>query len=412
MKITDQQIHFDLYKAYEDARRYKRNKLAQLDFEDIQEIDMQQLFYELITRTYEPLPAFSFITFDPVQREVFASQFRDRIVQHLLYNYLAPLFDTLLIEDTYSCRVNKGTHYGVQRFAYHLRSATNNFTQEAHVLMFDLSGYFMSINKSILFNLIHKEVLRHLNRPVPHQNCKWGDIIDPDFCFYLIDCFFSRNPAHNCIKIGRQSDWDGLPENKQLSKSKDGHGLVIGDIDSQLFSNVLLNIPDQWAKRELKLKHYGHYVDDHFVIGKDEKFLHQLEPIIIGAFKDKIDVEVHPHKIHYTPACGANLFLGAYIRPYYNVPRQRTIDNFKIAATALEYRMIFSPPTIDELEKIHQTINSYCGIFSHYKAYRLRKKYLDVPVINKYFIFDEWMTKAKLRYPYRKNANYYMEHFY
>ena len=109
MKITPEQIRHDLYKAYDDAKKHKRNTLAQLDFEDVQELDLEQLYEELVTRFYEPLPAFKFITFDPVQREVFASQFRDRVIQHMLYNYLAPLFDTLLIEDTYSCRVGKGT---------------------------------------------------------------------------------------------------------------------------------------------------------------------------------------------------------------------------------------------------------------------------------------------------------------
>lgn len=74
--------------------------------------------------------------------------------------------------------------------------------------------------------------------------------------------------------------------------------------------------------------------------------------------------------------------------------------------------MLFSPPTIDELQDIHRTINSYCGIFSHYKGYNLLKKYLDVPVINRYFKFDQWMTKATLRYQYQKKWWYYMKHFY
>lgn len=410
MKITPEQIRNDLYKAYEDAKKHKRNTLAQLDFEDVQETDLEQLYEELVTRYYEPLPAYSFITFDPVQREVFASQFRDRVVQHMLYNYLAPLFDTLLIEDTYSCRVGKGTHFGMMRFEHHLRSVTDNYTQEAYVLLFDLSGYFMSIDKSLLMGIIRDEINHHLDRKSPDGRL-WGERIDPDFCDFLIHVFFDRNPATNCIRIGRASDWNGLPPNKRLSCSPPGFGLVIGDIDSQLFSNMLLNITDQWAKRQMKLRHWGHYVDDHFVMHNSLLFLQKLEPVLIETFKEKIHVDVHPHKIHYTPANGANLFLGGYIRPFYKQPRQRTIDKFVATARTMEYRLLCCNPSLNELEQINRVINSYCGIFSHFKAYNLRKKYLDTPAYNEYFIFNEWMTKAKLRYKYRKTWKYYMDYF-
>ena len=153
MVITEEQIRGDLYRAYFDARQYKRNTLAQLEFEEEEEVNLEELYPELVDRTYKPLPAFCFITFDPVQREVFASQFRDRVIQHMLYNYLAPLFDTLLIYDTYSCRVGKGTHFGMERFCHHIRSCTENYQYDAHVLLIDLSGYFMSIDKALLMKL-------------------------------------------------------------------------------------------------------------------------------------------------------------------------------------------------------------------------------------------------------------------
>ena len=88
MRITEQQIRDDLHRGYIDARRYKRTTLAQMEFEECQEPDLELLANDLVNRCYKPKPAFCFITFDPVQREVFASQFEDRIVQHMLYSYL------------------------------------------------------------------------------------------------------------------------------------------------------------------------------------------------------------------------------------------------------------------------------------------------------------------------------------
>ncbi len=410
MQISNEQIRDDLYLAYYDARRYKRNTLAQLEFEDQEEVNLEELYVEIISRTYKPLPAFCFITFDPVQREVFASQFRDRVVQHMIYNYLAPLFETLFIYDTYSCRIGKGTHFGMERFCHHIRSCTDNFKYDANVLMIDLSGYFMSIDKSLLMNIVMDKIYKHLDRRAPDGRL-WGERIDPVFCEWLLHCFFDRNPADDCVLIGSPSNWDGLPDNKRLSCSPPGYGLVIGDIDSQMLSNVLLNEVDQDAKRILKLKHYGHYVDDHYVIHKELSFLLELEPVLQELFYNKIHVKIHPHKIKYCHANGSNMFLGAYVRPYYKVPRQRTIDKFVRVAQEMEYFLALHHPTFDELEMVQSRVNSYCGILSHYKAYNLRKKYLDVPAFNEYLIFDEWMTKGILKPQYMKNNRYWATHF-
>lgn len=410
MVISEQQIHEDLYQAYYDARKYKRNTLAQMEFEEEEEVNLEDLYPELVNRTYKPLPAFCFITFDPVQREVFASQFRDRVVQHMLYNYLAPLFDTLLIYDTYSCRLGKGTHFGMERFCHHIRSVTDNYHHDAYVLLVDLSGYFMSIDKTLLMDIVMEEIYRHLDRRSPDGRL-WSERIDPYFCEWLLHCFFDRNPADDCIRLGSPSNWNGLPEKKRLSCSPPGFGLVIGDIDSQMLSNVLLNVVDQWAKRIKKLKHYGHYVDDHYVMHRELSFLQELEPELQEAFWQKIHVEIHPHKIRYAPATGANMYLGAYVRPYYKVPRQRTIDKFVRVAQEMEYQLAFCQPTLDDLELIRARVNSYCGILSHYKAYNLRKKYFDVPAYNHYFTFDEWMTKGVLKPQYQKDYRYWLTHF-
>ena len=410
MTITEQQIREDLYRAYYDARRYKRNTLAQLEFEEEEEVNLEELYRELVSRTYRPLPAFCFITFDPVQREVFASQFRDRVVQHMLYNYLAPLYDTLLIYDTYSCRLGKGTHFGMERFCHHIRSVTDNYRHEAYVLLIDLSGYFMSIDKRLLMEIAMTKIYRHLDRRSPDGRL-WSERIDPLFCEWLLHCFFDRNPADSCIRLGHPDNWDGLPDRKRLSCSPEGFGLVIGDIDSQMLSNVLLDETDQWAKRKRKLRHWGHYVDDHFAMHRSLAFLHDLEEELREVFWEMIHVEIHPHKVRYAPANGSNLYLGAYVSPHYTMPRQRTVDKFIRVAQEMEYQLLFSQPSPDDLELVRAKVNSYCGILSHYKAYSLRKRYFGVPAYQKYFVFDEWMTKGLLKPQYMKDYRYWLTHF-
>jgi len=407
MHLTERQIRDDLQRAYEDARRYKRWTLSQQEFEENMEVDLEGLTYQLITYSYIPLPAFCFITFDPVQREVFASQFRDRIVQHMLYNYLAPLFETQFIYDTYSCRIGKGTLFGVERFCHHLRSVTNNFTREAYVLMADLSGYFMSIDKELLIDNIMATLYKYEHRMSDDKKHTWGERIDFEFCEYLLHCFLDRNPAADCIRLGKPSNWNGLPANKMLANSPEGVGIVIGDIISQLFSNINLTPTDQWAKREMHLHHWGHYVDDHFCMHQDKDFLTELKDEILPVkFKELAHVNIHPKKCHITPAYGAHRFLGTYIYPHYRVPRQRTINKLCNKASLMEYELMIREPDYTLLSDTQASINSYLGLLRQTKSFHLRQSIFDKTAFNNYFTFDEYYMKATLKEEYRENNSW------
>ena len=83
-----EQLRNDLFRAYEDARKNKRNTIAQLEFEKDAEHNLIELYHELLDGSYVPGKSICFLTHFPVLREVFASQFRDRVVHHLLFNYI------------------------------------------------------------------------------------------------------------------------------------------------------------------------------------------------------------------------------------------------------------------------------------------------------------------------------------
>ena len=381
----------DLFRAYYDARKHKRNTESQLAFEMDLEHNLIVLYEQIRDRAYRPSPGICFITDRPVKREIFASPFRDRIVHHLLFNYLAPLFERQMIYDSYSCRKGKGTLKGIERFEHHMRSWTQNYTRSAYVLKLDLKGYFMSIDKGLLYAIIGRTIER--KKSVVN--------FDRDLADFLIRAILFRNPVENCRIVGSPSEWNGLPPSKSLLKSPPGVGLPIGDLTSQLFSNIYLDRLDEYVKRTLKCRHYGRYVDDFYIVHPSRNYLRGLIPCLRDYLSSKLHLTLHPDKIvlqHYTK--GAS-FLGALVQPYRRYPTARTVGLFHTAMKNLERECLEGVPTSERLAQMLSVINSYCGHLGHFKAYRILEAQFASSPLRKYFRFTRDYRKAKIKERYK-----------
>ncbi|MCR4566367.1 MAG: RNA-directed DNA polymerase, partial [Bacteroidales bacterium] len=124
----------DLFTAYYFARANKRNSWAQVKFERRLTDNLIELYDDIRQQRYKVGRSICFIIRDPVQREIFAASFRDRVVHHLVYNDLSPIFEPEFIDDSYSCRVGKGTLYGIERLERAMRECSADYTREAWVL--------------------------------------------------------------------------------------------------------------------------------------------------------------------------------------------------------------------------------------------------------------------------------------
>ena len=394
----------DIFRAYYDARKNKRNTKQQIAFEMDLEHNLVVLYEQIRDRKYEPLPGVCFIVNRPVKREIFASQFRDRVVHHLLFNYLSPLFEARMIFDSYSCRKGKGTSEGIRRIEHHIRSCTHNYTCNAYILELDLKGYFMSISKQRLYDIIHR-TLDGCRDSLSPAGIRWQEQLDMDLVDFLLRRIIFRDPMENCEIRGRQSDWIGLPPSKSLRLAPTGVGLPIGDLTSQLFSNIYLGRLDEYVKRSLRCKHYGRYVDDFYIIHESRNHLKELVPQIRRFLREELELELHPNKIrlqHYTRgAC----FLGAYVKPYRCYPAKRTVALFHEAISALERECEQAVPDVRRLAEMLSVINSYCGHLSHFRAYRLLDKQFRESPLKKYFRFVAGYEKAKLRGKYKSRRN-------
>ncbi|MBR6632656.1 MAG: hypothetical protein IKK89_12050, partial [Alistipes sp.] len=137
----------DLLQAYRDCRRNKRGTHNAIAFEINYEANLLALRDAINARTYTPDRSIAFIVTKPVQREIFAADFRDRIVHHWIALRIEPLLEQSFIDESFNCRKNKGTLAGIKCLHELIREKSENYTRDCWVLKYDLKGFFMSINR-------------------------------------------------------------------------------------------------------------------------------------------------------------------------------------------------------------------------------------------------------------------------
>jgi hypothetical protein len=354
MLDTDKLL-YDLFQAYYDTRQHKRNTNTAVKFEMNYESKILALRNDLVNWTYSISPSICFIIKDPVQREIFAADFRDRIIHHLIYNYIYELFDRHFIYDSYSCRLEKWTHFGIKRVEYFLRSCLQNYSCDAYVLKLDIKWFFMHIDKYILFEKIEKFLSEKRQKMT----------VDCDFLIKLIHQVIFHESTQNCVI---KSDREWLPDDKSLFHSPKDTGLAIGNLTSQLFANIYLDSLDKYIKYELWFHYYGRYVDDFIIIDTDKQKLLSSISKIRDFLTNKLRLTLHPKKIYFQHYAKWVQFLGAYIKPFRTYVRKRTIGNFYKKVQEVNKSKSF------DKELMQSIVNSYLWILAHYKTYKIRKK--------------------------------------
>ncbi len=351
-----------LFEAYYDCRRNKRNTINALAFERHLERELFDLHEELISGQYRPGRSIAFLVHKPVMREIFAADFRDRVVHHLLINKLNPLFEQLFIDDSYACRVGKGTLYGIKRVYDAIQLLSKGYTQDCFVLKMDISAFFMSIDRGALHRRLQAFVMKQYA----------GD--DKMILLYLLHVIVNNDPTKRCIIRGKGRDWELLPGSKSLFTSQKGCGLPIGNLTSQIFANFYLHPFDIWMQQHFPGGFYGRYVDDFVVVHPDRQRLKDAVPAIRYYLKHEHALTLHPRKLYLQEVKKGLPFLGAFLKPQRVLAGKRIQGNFVEALHKHNNFYALYGPTEEIKEAYRACVNSYLGYMAQYTSFRLRKR--------------------------------------
>jgi len=94
-----------------------------------------------------------------------------------------------------------------------------------------------------------------------------------------------------------------------------GKGLPIGNLTSQYFANLYLDVLDHYVKEQLRVKHYVRYMDDFLWFADSKEQLHTIHGEV-KLFLDKhLRLSLKPNKCYVAPVSQGIPFLGMRVYP-------------------------------------------------------------------------------------------------
>jgi retron-type reverse transcriptase len=272
------------------------------------------LHYDLLYHRYQPGAYEAFNISDPKPRSIHKASVRDRLLHRAICRLLYPFFDRTFIGDSYSCRLEKGTHKAVKQFQKYFNKVSRNNTRNCWALKGDIRKFFASIDHDILLGILAEYI--------PDNDIMW-----------------LLRQVINSFHVG---------ENNK--------GLPLGNLTSQLFANIYLNKFDQFVKHKLKAKYYIRYADDFVILSENKGWLVQQISLIREFLSDNLALELHPHKLFLRTVSSGLDFLGWVNFPDHRVLRRATKDRM--------FRKL-------KENSSSESLSSYLGLLSHGNARKI-----------------------------------------
>lgn len=323
--LYDKITSFDnLLDAARKARKGKKNKADANRFFFLLEPNLLRVQQELKDGIYRPGVYHTFKIYDPKERLISAAPFRDRVVHHAVCNVVMPLFEGSFIPDSYANRKGYGTHAAIRRCQEYVR-------KYKYVLKCDIRKYFPSIDHDILKNIVRRTI-----------GCK--------ATLWLLDAIIDNsNP--------QEAPHHYFPGDDLFTPVIRRRGIPIGNLTSQYFANIYLNVFDHFIKEELRIPGYVRYVDDFLLFSNSKKVLHSalrdLRQELAG-----LRLEVHERKCFIRPTSLGIAFLGERVFATHRLLKPENVRRFR--KRLARNRKLINQKKLT-LEQLEASLNSWLG---------------------------------------------------
>ena len=334
----------NLQGALEDACRGRRYKKEALIYTLDAHRMLEEIRQEVYSGNYSIERYFIFYVYEPKKRMIMSIAFKHRVVQWAIYRVINPMFIKGYISDSYGCIPGKGSLAAMLRVRYWL-ALTEHTGGTWYYLKLDISKYFYRVSHKILIEILAKKIKDERLMKVLTS---------------IIEC--SHTPF-------------GLPEGMcpgdvPLEERLYDVGMPIGNLMSQVFANVYLDVLDQFCKRDLRIRHYVRYMDDIIILSDSKVQLRDWRDRIGEFVHEKLALSLNK-KTCIRPVSQGMEFVGYRIWLHKVTVRKSTSLRIKRALRGVRIRYARRQLTMKESL---DTLQCYLGMLGHCDCEALKNK--------------------------------------
>ena len=364
----------DLLHAYKSCRLGKPASSSQTTFETRLARNITDLEEKIRLGSYRPAPAKCFIVTHPKPREIFAAEFQDRVVHHLVVSQLEPIWDPKFIDSSFACRVGRGTHGAIRSAQKQVRRLSRGGIDPVWCLQLDIEKFFVTIDRQILCGLLLKHVTHAKLRE-------------------LIQAIYGHDARVGVKRGGNPASFKLIPEGKSWFDQGPGQGIPIGNLTSQFGANVYLTALDHFIQRELKPGAYLRYMDDLLWLDRNPDRLQTMGEPIRSWLESHRKQRLNPDKTKLTQLRKGIRYLGYELKQVdlpakplqvFSEPQKRwkliqalrRLENAPAPYPRPLHPLSLPLPDPEVMREI-TAVNSRIGSLLHANTFRFRKKALE-----------------------------------
>lgn len=308
----------NIHLAYRKARKGKSWQNTVKDFEANLDDNLDQIRESLVTGKFTTSRYIPKTIYEPKLRTIYKLPFApDRVVQHAIMHVVEPIWDGLMIHDSYSCRQGKGIHAASLRTMVLVK-------KYRYCLYCDISKFYPSINHDVLFAIVQRKI-----------KCR-------DTLALLEDIIYSFPGGQN---------------------------VPIGNYTSQWLGNLYMNELDQMLKHRYHIKGYIRYCDDFLLFHDDKRLLGEMARIIEDYLRERLQLKMS--KCTLFPVSQGVDFLGYRHFPAgYLLVRKSTVKRVKKRVQELPGKLATGDMSLDQYRS---SLASTIGWLQWANSHNLRK---------------------------------------
>lgn len=318
-----------MYKAYCRSKRGKGFRKSSAKFSVMALDGINTLICQLKDKTYQLSRYNEFKVYEPKERIIQTTSFKDKVVQHSLCdNVILPKLQGILVKENSAGQKGKGNLFALDLLREQMQEFYKEYGFNGYILKCDIRKFF--------YNISHKQLKDIVSYHFDY---------DKDIC-WLINLFID---------------------------STQGKGIPLGNQINQGLALLYLDGLDKLIKIELGIKYYGRYMDDFYLIHPNKDHLKYCLSVLTE-FLQTLDLQLN-EKTQIFPFMNGVSFLGFHTYITENGQVVRNLKNQNKRNAQRKYLKMAKLVVSGKIKrkKFDNSFNSWINHISHGDCENLEK---------------------------------------